>query len=65
MPELVITIETDGKITIDAIGYHGQGCAQDTETFARALGEIVQRDKKVEYWEQQQVQQQRLHHGGL
>lgn len=63
MAELVITIDKDGKITIDAVGYHGQGCAQDTEAFARVLGETVQRDRKAEYWEQQQTQQQKIRYG--
>jgi hypothetical protein len=59
--ELIITINKDGTVHIDAVGYHGQGCAQDTETFARSLGEIRQREQKPEYWETEIVQQQKLY----
>jgi hypothetical protein len=63
MPEIEITIDKEGNIDIDLVGYHGQGCSQDSEAFARALGTIVQRDKKHEYWQQEHTQEQHLRHG--
>jgi len=62
MPEIEITIDKDGKIDIDLIGYQGQGCAQDSEAFARALGTITQRDQKSEFWQQEHTQEQHLRH---
>ena len=63
MPKIEITIDKDGKVDIDLLNYHGQGCSQDSEAFARALGTTVKRDQKHEYWQQEQTTQQQLRHG--
>lgn len=63
MPEIEITIDKDGNVDIDLLEYHGRGCHQDSEAFARALGTTLKRDQKHEYWQQQETTQQHLHHG--
>ncbi len=62
MPEIEITIEKDGTVDIDLIGYQGQGCSQDSEAFARALGNTVKSDHKHEFWQQEQSSDQHLRH---
>jgi hypothetical protein len=63
MPEIEITIDKEGNVDIDLIGYHGQSCGQDSEAFAKALGATVKRDQKPEYWQQEHIQEQHLRHG--
>jgi hypothetical protein len=63
MPEIEITIDKDGKVDIDLFNFHSQACSLDSETFARALGATVKRDRKPEYWQQEQKTQQHLRNG--
>lgn len=63
MPEIEITIDKDGNVDIDLLNFQGQGCRQDSEAFARALGTTIKRDQKCEYWQQAQTTEQHLRHG--
>ena len=62
MPEIEITIDKNGKIDIDLLNYQGQGCSQDSEAFARALGVVMKREQKSDYWQQKHTQEQHLRH---
>lgn len=64
MKEIEIIIDKNGDITIDLVGWKGDGCAQIAEALSRALGKTIQIDKKCEFYETQPVstdQQQQLH----
>lgn len=60
MPEIEITIDQEGNVDIDLLNYQGQGCSQDSEAFARALGVTLKRDQKNEYWQQIHQQEQQI-----
>lgn len=53
MKEIEIVVGLDGKIAIDAIGFQGGECVDIVNKIAQAVGEIVESDKKPEYWEQE------------
>lgn len=61
MREIEITIDKNGKIDIEAIGYDGQGCSQDISKLVEALGTEVSRSQKCEYY-QDILNQQRQQH---
>ena len=48
-PSIEVTIEPDGQIKIDAIGFKGADCDQATRYLEEALGVIGQKQKKPEY----------------
>lgn len=43
-----ITIGTDGKAKIEAIGYAGKGCVDATKAIEEALGVVTARTEKAE-----------------
>ncbi len=60
MKEIEITIDKNGEISIDLIGYQGKGCSADSEKFVKALGKIKRSDKKCDYWQTETKQKQKV-----
>jgi hypothetical protein len=62
MPEILITITRQGKVTVEAIGYEGPSCSLKTQPFIKALGvktgELPKPEMFVETSTQQSVSQQ-------
>lgn len=52
MQEIEITIDKEGNVDIDLLNFHGQGCSLASEAMAKALGTVIKRDQKHEYWQQ-------------
>ena len=49
--ELEITIDEEGNMSIEAIGYKGQGCALDVDSLIKELdAKDVSGTKKQEYY---------------
>ena len=57
MKQIVIEIESGGKVKIDAIGFKGEACTKATAAVESALGKRTGGAKKPE-WQQKDVQQQ-------
>lgn len=53
MKKIIITIGQDGKLDLEAEGYHGKGCEQATAFLEKALGSVKARKKKPVYFQQQ------------
>ncbi|NUU75764.1 DUF2997 domain-containing protein [Paenibacillus xylanilyticus] len=49
MKEVIILISPDGELTIEAIGYNGDGCEAATEPYEKGLGKVSERSFKSEY----------------
>ena len=63
MQQIIVDIDTDGAIKIDAKGFTGTDCEEATQFLEAALGVITERQHKPEYRQQatrQQSHQQRL-----
>ena len=52
MKEIEVTVDLDGKVSIDLAGYKGSECEQVAEQLAKALGEKLESVKKNEYYQQ-------------
>lgn len=63
MEELEITISDAGEVSIEAKGFVGEACEAVTKDLEGALGSVVDRRRKSEYY-QQASQDQRLYQGG-
>lgn len=58
---VVVTVEADGTIKIEAVGYKGNACQKATEALERALGTVTGGSKKPEYFQANQQSQQAGH----
>ena len=47
--ELIIDIDEDGNVSIDAVGFSGDACEKATEKLIEALGKIKEMKKKPEF----------------
>ena len=50
-------VSPEGEITIEALGFKGQGCAKATEALEQALGTVKQRKRKPEWTAKEQLNQ--------
>ncbi len=50
--ELKITISDTGEVQIEVEGVKGAKCLKITEDIEAALGEVLQREKKSEFYQQ-------------
>ena len=56
-----LTIDTEGKSSIDALGFNGMGCVSATEFLEQTLGQTGTRRRKPEFFRSRStVLQQRL-----
>jgi hypothetical protein len=51
--ELEITIDEKGNITYSVNGLKGKGCTEATEFLDNALGEVIKREFKRDFYEQE------------
>lgn len=58
MKGLQIDIKKDGTISIEALGYEGNGCEQISAAFEEALGTVTDKEYKPEYFTQAQNTEQ-------
>ena len=63
MKEVVFTIDEEGNIKIDMIGFEGKGCGELADRLAKALGTITHREQKQEFYRPQQEQTTHIHRG--
>mgnify|MGYP001611611826 CR=1 FL=1 len=49
MEQIIIDIDKDGDVRIDAVGFSGPECTQLTAALEEALGEVTARQLKPEY----------------
>ncbi len=54
--EIRLIIGVDGTVTIEPTGFTGPACEAATKAIEEALGEVVDRKKKPEYYQTQQKQ---------
>jgi len=52
--EIMITIDPEGNTTVEAFGYTGPECLEATEAFEKILGASAGRQKKKEFYVQEQ-----------
>ncbi len=56
-----VTVQSTGEIAIEAVAFKDADCEQATKYLEQALGAVVTRSKKPEYYQRsQQRAQQRL-----
>lgn len=49
---IIVTIKKDGQVAVEAINYHGVGCASVVEAFSSALGSTISEGTKSEIYEE-------------
>jgi len=59
--EIIIDIDENGEISMEAMGYQGKGCHEDISKFLKALGNRKSTKKKPEYY-QKRVGVNRIKH---
>lgn len=45
-----ITIDADGGVEVEAVGFKGKGCSEAIDMFSKVLGETVEVKKKSEFY---------------
>lgn len=60
MREVECTVNTDGTVEIDMIGFKGKGCEKILDELAKALGQKVDTKVKPEYYEQDATTKQKV-----
>ncbi|MCU6793228.1 DUF2997 domain-containing protein [Paenibacillus sp. WQ 127069] len=54
MKQIVITVGTDGSVSIEAQNYKGSECDAATRPFEAALGQITKKRRKPEFYAAEQ-----------
>ncbi len=54
MKQIIIAVDFEGNIQVEAIGYKGALCSKATEAIERALGTVTRKTPKPEYYQQNQ-----------
>jgi len=54
--EIEIKIDTDGKVTVEAFGFQGQGCEEAIKFITEGLGKVQSVKNKTEYGDTQEVE---------
>lgn len=52
MKKITVTINKQGKVSMEASGFVGTSCADATAKFSSLLGKVVEEEKKEEYHQQ-------------
>lgn len=50
MPQIIVNIDADGEVKVEAQGVSGSGCQQLTAALEKALGTTAGDVKKAEYF---------------
>lgn len=61
--KLIVTATPQGKTTIEAEGFHGQGCTQASAFLEKALGTVQSRTEKPEMHQIETQLDQHIHLG--
>ena len=59
-----VRVSPFGDITVEADGFHGNGCEAATKAIEEALGKVRERTRKPDYWRQAQRGRNQQHLGG-
>lgn len=51
---IIVTIGKDGEVKVEAMNFHGIGCAAVVEAFSSALGSVKTEGTKSEIYEEDQ-----------
>ena len=51
MKAIIVNVDPEGRVEIEAVGYKGQSCKKATEALEKALGLVKSSEKKPEYWQ--------------
>lgn len=54
MKQILIDIDADGQVTIEAVGFKGNACEKATAAIEAALG-VGKQNRKPEYYASEQV----------
>lgn len=49
MKEVIVTVEADGTVKIEAVGFQGQACEKATRAIEQALGKVKAKTYKPEF----------------
>ena len=49
--QVEIKIKPDGSLTVELLGFQGDGCSKTAQRIIDALGKTVNSDRKSEYYE--------------
>jgi len=60
--DITIVIDEDGKVSAEAHGYKGKGCADDIDEILAGVGKKLKTTKKTDYYDKQKVRTSQ-HHG--
>ena len=55
MPEIIVTISPKGEIQIEGQNFKGISCEQATRKIEEALGKVVNKKHKPEYYETEKI----------
>ena len=56
MKEIIIIISKDGsKVETDAVGFSGSGCGNAVEKLVGSLGDVVEKENKMEFYEEERA----------
>jgi len=56
--EIKIIVGKGGKVVVDVEGVQGPGCSELTKNIEKALGQTVSDEKKAEFYQEQNVENQ-------
>ena len=59
-----VRVSPIGEITVEAEGFHGNGCEAATKAIEDALGKTKARTRKPDFWRQSSSQQNQQPLGG-
>ena len=51
MKQIIVTIEDNGQVRIDALGFRGNACEKATAVIESALGKADKKGRKPEYFQ--------------
>ena len=57
MKQIIIEVNTDGEVKIEAVGFKGASCERQTAALEKALGTIKSRKRKPEFYQQVETKQ--------
>lgn len=53
--EVIVIVDAEGNVTIEAVGFSGPSCLKATEALEQALGTVTSRKKKPEWYQNENV----------
>ncbi|KKL17363.1 hypothetical protein LCGC14_2486320 [marine sediment metagenome] len=59
--DITIIIDEEGKVTAEAKGYKGKGCADDIDEILAGVGKTIKTTKKTDYYDKQKVRTSQHH----